>query len=186
AAGASLAAGSIDDGDPATVMPHLLLDVSPDAELVRSDVFAPVLSVMPVADDRAALAADGNCPYALGATVFGREDAARELAACVDAGCVVINDFLIPTADPRVAFGGRGESGFGVTRGGEGLREMTRPKTVLVQKSSWRPHLDPPTPGHEDFFKNYLRWQHAENASDRRAGMFAFLREVYAQWRAKR
>ena len=24
-----------------------------------------------------ALAADGNCPYALGATVFGREDAAR-------------------------------------------------------------------------------------------------------------
>lgn len=183
--GAELASGSVTPDEPATVAPHLLLGVTPGAELVRSDVFAPVLSVIPVADDTAALAADAKCPYALGATVFGGESAARKLAARVDAGCVVVNDFLIPTADPRVAFGGRGESGFGVTRGGEGLREMTRPKTVLVQRSSWRPHLDPPTPGHEDFFKNYLKWQHAAKGSDRRAGMRAFLKQVFGEMRAK-
>ena len=34
-----------------------------------------------------------------------------------------INDLIVPTADPRVSFGGRGESGFGVTRGGKALAD---------------------------------------------------------------
>jgi aldehyde dehydrogenase (NAD+) len=48
-------------------------------------------------------------------------------------GNVLINDIVIPTVDPRIAFGGRGHSGFGVTRGAEGLLAMTAPRTIQVQ-----------------------------------------------------
>jgi len=47
----------------------------------------------------------------------------------------------VPTADPRLPFGGRGRSGFGLTRGTEGLLEMTVVKTVGVRRS-FRLHLD--------------------------------------------
>ena len=57
-------------------------------------------------------------------------------------GTVLINDVIAPTADPRVPFGGRGASGYGVTRGAEGLLEMTAVKTVLVRRGGAMRHLD--------------------------------------------
>ena len=114
--GATRLCGTLDHRpDPPRAMPVVLTDVPGKADILRADVFAPVLSLIEVKSPEEALARDNCCPYALGATVFGPPAAARELAAKIDAGCVVINDFLIPTADPRVSFGGRGESGFGVT-----------------------------------------------------------------------
>jgi acyl-CoA reductase-like NAD-dependent aldehyde dehydrogenase len=128
-------------GEAAT-RPILVADARPDLELLRQDVFAPVLSIVPVPDEGAALAAAGQSPYALGAAIFGPPEAARRLAGRVRAGSVVINDLIVPTADPRLPFGGRGESGFGVTRGAEGLLEMTVCKTVLLRRGRFRPHLD--------------------------------------------
>ena len=128
-------------GEAAT-RPILVADALPDLELLRQDVFAPVLSIVPVPDEQAALAAAALSPYALGAAIFGPPEAARCLAARVRAGSVVINDLIVPTADPRLPFGGRGESGFGVTRGAEGLLEMTVCKTVLLRRGRFRPHLD--------------------------------------------
>ena len=69
------------------------------------------------------------------------------LAARVRAGSVCVNDLIVPTADPRLPFGGRGRSGFGATRGAEGLLEMTVAKTVSIRRGRFRPHLDAPKPG---------------------------------------
>ena len=63
------------------------------------------------------------------------------MARRVRAGSVCINDLIVPTADPRLPFGGRGRSGFGVTRGAEGLLEMTVPKVVSTRIGRFRPHL---------------------------------------------
>ena len=82
------------------------------------------------------------CPYALGASVFGPPADAYALAARLDAGSVCVNDLIMPTADPRLPFGGRHQSGFGVTRGAEGLLEMTLVKTVSIRRFGPRPHLD--------------------------------------------
>jgi acyl-CoA reductase-like NAD-dependent aldehyde dehydrogenase len=138
------AAGARLSGWPgeAATRPILVADARPDLGLLREDVFAPVLSIVPVADEQAALAAAALSPYALGAAIFGPPEAARRLAGRIRAGSVVINDLIVPTADPRLPFGGRGESGFGVTRGAEGLLEMTVCKTVLLRRGRFRPHLD--------------------------------------------
>ena len=186
--GATRLCGTIDHRpEPPRAMPVVLADVPGRAEILRSDLFAPVLSLIEVRDAEEALARDNCCPYALGATVFGPPRAARRLADRLDAGCVVINDFLIPTADPRVSFGGRGESGFGVTRGPLGLLEMTRPKAILEQTSSWRPHLDPPGDGPDDeadaaeFFRKYLRAAHADGLGERAKGGWAFVKACFAR-----
>jgi acyl-CoA reductase-like NAD-dependent aldehyde dehydrogenase len=99
--------------------------------------------VIPVRDVEHALLLSAQSRYALGAAIFGPEDKARILAERVQAGCVVVNDVIVPTADPRLPFGGRKDSGFGVTRGTEGLLEMTVLKCVAVRRGKFRPHLDP-------------------------------------------
>jgi acyl-CoA reductase-like NAD-dependent aldehyde dehydrogenase len=121
--------------------PIVVADARPGLAMLNEDVFAPVLSIVPVPDEETALAAAAASPYALGAAVFGPPEAARRLARRIRAGSVSINDVIVPTADPRLPFGGRGESGFGVTRGAEGLLEMTVCKTVLLRRGRFRPHL---------------------------------------------
>ena len=120
--------------------PVVLDRCEPSMRLLRSDVFAPVLAVVRCRDAEDMLAKADACPYALGASVFGADSRLRG----VRAGCVTVNDLIVPTADPRVPFGGIGESGFGVTRGPEGLLSMTRPRVVLERRGNQLPHLDEP------------------------------------------
>ncbi len=126
--------------------PLVLTGATSDMALLQQDVFAPWLAIVPVPDMAAALAAADACPFALGASVFGPADAARAFADRVRAGSVCVNDVIVPTADPRLPFGGRGRSGFGLTRGAEGLLEMTVAKTISIRRGRLRPHLQPATP----------------------------------------
>ncbi len=119
------------------------------------------LTVTAVADPEEALAAAARSPYALGASVFGHEAEAVAFGRQVRAGVVVVNDLIVPTADPRLPFGGQGESGFGVTRGAEGLLELTRAKVVAVRHARRLFHLEPPHPGDAELFTAYLTLTHA-------------------------
>jgi aldehyde dehydrogenase (NAD+) len=132
-------AGATVYGDfaPSAQRPLLVWGVTPQMAITRTDIFAPVLSLLPAQSLLHALEQYAQCPYALGASIFcgPRDEAkARSMAALLKAGTVLINDVIAPTADPRVPFGGRGSSGYGVTRGEEGLLEMTAVKVLLVRK----------------------------------------------------
>ena len=117
--------------------PAVLAAADAGMALLQQDVFAPWLALVATDD---ALAEAARCPYALGASVFGPAQAAAAFAGRVRAGSVCVNDLIVPTADPRLPFGGRGASGFGVTRGAEGLLELTVIKTISVRRR-FRPHL---------------------------------------------
>lgn len=148
--------------------PTILVDVQPGAEILRQDPRGPLLSVVRVSSMEEALEFDAHCPYALGATIFGPGAPANNLARRVNAGMVVINDVIAPTADPRLPFGGRGASGFGVTRGEEGLLEMTRLKTVLQRRGKFRPHLEPAQPtADRALFESYIQAVHGAGAGRR-------------------
>lgn len=149
ARGARLVAGGVGvASDRATLAaPTILADAAPDMPLLKADVFAPLTSLVPVDSVEEALLANEQCPYALGATVLGPLPEARALAGRINAGCVVINDIIAPTADPRVPFGGRKQSGFGMTRGAAGLEEMTQLKAIIEQRGRLLLHLQRPTPG---------------------------------------
>jgi acyl-CoA reductase-like NAD-dependent aldehyde dehydrogenase len=174
AQGARCLAGDFLPGHRLT--PVVIADASPTMRLLQTDVFAPVLALVSVNSDSDALAAASQCPYALGATVFGQEASARTLALRVHAGVVVVNDVIVPTADPRLPFGGRGHSGFGVTRGAEGLLELTHIKAVAIRRGRWRPHYEPPLPQDEGLFRDYLVAAHGASLRKRVAAALACLR----------
>jgi acyl-CoA reductase-like NAD-dependent aldehyde dehydrogenase len=126
----------------AETMPPLLIRGAPDdSALHGADLFAPVLSLRVVDAWPEATHLANTQPHALGASVFGPRAEAGKVAAALDVGLVTINDAVVATADPRVPFGGRRQSGFGVTRGLEGLLELTHPKVVLDNRARFRPHL---------------------------------------------
>ncbi len=149
----------------------LITGATPAMKSMQSDVFAPVLSVMRVKDREEALAVQAVCPYALTASIFGPEDEARTLASRLRVGNVLINDIVAPTADPRIAFGGRGRSGFGVTRGAEGLLAMTTPRTIQVQRGSSKRAYEPTGEAHVEFFSALARALYARGLGARWDGL---------------
>ena len=120
--------------------PLILCDPTP-AQTATEDVFAPVAFLLEAADADAAVALANESAYALGASIFGASNEAARCARRLRAGCITINDMIVPTADPHVPFGGAGQSGFGTTRGPEGLLALTRPRAILSRKRPSTRHL---------------------------------------------
>jgi aldehyde dehydrogenase (NAD+) len=154
-----------------SVTPTVVKLAHPGQAIMETDIFAPLLAFCAMSDDAAALAAHEQSPYSLTAAVFGPPRDAAQFAGKVRAGTVLINDLIVSTADPRVPFGGRGFSGFGVTRGAEGLLEMTAVKTILRQTSqSLRPYAQT-TKQHEPFFSGFIEVMHAGSLKARLRGL---------------
>jgi acyl-CoA reductase-like NAD-dependent aldehyde dehydrogenase len=156
----------------------LISRATPEMRIAQSDIFAPVLSIFDVPDAEAAIAAHAPCPYVLTAAIFGPEPQARALAERLPVGTVLINDLIVATADPRVSFGGRRSSGFGTTRGREGLLEMTTLKTIVAQRSHDQRAYRPTTPEHRPFFAAYLEAVHGGTWLTRWNGLRRFLRSA--------
>ncbi|MGA7880474.1 MAG: aldehyde dehydrogenase family protein, partial [Terrimicrobiaceae bacterium] len=134
----------------------------------------PRLLVERVRDDATAVHRANAAGCALGASIFsGDIPKARALAARVKTGFVLINDLIVPTADPRMPFGGVKASGFGTTRGDEGLLEMTFPHVVAVRRGRMHPHFDAPADGDAHLFTTYIRAAHGRHR-------FAAIREFVA------
>jgi acyl-CoA reductase-like NAD-dependent aldehyde dehydrogenase len=148
------------DGSLQELRYALVTGATAQMRITQADVFAPVLSIFHVPDVDAAIAAHAPCPFALTAAIFGPEGAAQALASRLPVGTVLINDLIVSTADPRISFGGRKASGFGATRGREGLLETTTLKTIVAQRSRDLRAYRPTTPGHQPFFAAYLEVVH--------------------------
>ena len=131
-----------------------------------------------------ALQLSEECGFGLGASVFGGATAATHVARRIKAGVVVVNDMIVPTADPRLPFGGRGRSGFGVTRGAEGLLEMTTVKAICVRSGSWRPHFEPRLSTDSDIFQGLLAALHAGSWRHRLNGILQLSRAAIARRKA--
>ena len=139
-----------------------------------SAAHVPRLLVERVRDDATAVHRANAAGCALGASIFsGDIPKARALAARVKTGFVLINDLIVPTADPRMPFGGVKASGFGTTRGDEGLLEMTFPHVVAVRRGRMHPHFDTPADGDAHLFTTYIRAAHGRHR-------FASIREFVA------
>jgi aldehyde dehydrogenase (NAD+) len=154
----------------------LIFRANSEMAIMRTDLFAPVLGIFDMPDTDAAIAAHAACPYALTAAVFGPEHEARKLASQLPVGTVLINDLIVGTADPRISFGGRKSSGFGLTRGREGLLEMTALKTIVTQRSRDRRAYQATTPAHQPFFAGYIQAVHGGRWLARWHGLRRLLR----------
>lgn len=147
AAGGRLRAGGEPVGDPAgAFLSPAVLEADDDAaEDALAGAFGPVVVVRGFADEGAAIAAANRGPFALAASVWGRDRRrADAVARRLQAGMVTINDAVTPTAHASAPFGGGKASGYGRTKGPIGLREFLQPQAILARSpGGFRPQLFP-------------------------------------------
>ncbi|EAW08750.1 aldehyde dehydrogenase family protein [Aspergillus clavatus NRRL 1] len=114
--------------------PTLLADVTPSMRIAQIELFAPVFVLMRADSVPHAISIANSTMYALGASVFGYNQA--DVAACVaqiKAGMVAVNDFgTFYTV--QLPFGGVKGSGYGRFAGEEGLRAVSNIKAVCVDR----------------------------------------------------
>lgn len=139
--------------------PLAIVDCPRDAALFDGDHFGPVVAVMPVRDVIDALQMHHRGGQHLATSVFTRRPhRARELHAILGSSIVTVNDAVLPSGHPALAIGGRGESGWGVTRGHEGLLAMTRPVAIATSGRWLRVPTESPNDAQVRGLRRLSRW----------------------------
>ncbi|MDF3014268.1 MAG: gabD, partial [Cellvibrio sp.] len=92
--------------------PTLLLDVAPDAELTRQEIFGPVAALIPFDTDDEAIAMANNTEYGLAGYCFTRSATRiKQFSDKLEAGMVGVNTGII--SNEMAPFGGIKQSGWG-------------------------------------------------------------------------
>ena len=120
------------DREGAFYPPTILTDVPEGCPVDSEETFGPVAAVYEVADEASAVELANDTEFGLGASVWTADrDRGERVARRIDAGCVFVNQLV--KSDPRVPFGGVGDSGYGRELAGDGIREFVNRKTVWVE-----------------------------------------------------
>ena len=109
------------------VAPTVFADVDPGSELAQEEIFGPVLSIIPFADDDEAVAIANNSRYGLAGGVWGSPDRALAVARRLRTGAVDVNGGAF---NPLAPFGGYKQSGHGRELGEYGLAEFQQVKAI--------------------------------------------------------
>jgi phenylacetaldehyde dehydrogenase len=122
-------------GNPDTTKPGyfypatLVADIDNNNPLVAEEQFGPVLPIIRYSSVDEAVEKANGLDVGLGASVWSSDrDAAREVAARLQAGTVWINKH--GAVDPRIPFGGAKQSGYGLEFGVEGLKALGVPQVI--------------------------------------------------------
>jgi succinate-semialdehyde dehydrogenase/glutarate-semialdehyde dehydrogenase len=111
--------------------PTVLAGGDGSPRLEREEVFGPVVTVAPFADEDEAVGLANATRYGLGASVWTRDlERARRVAARLAAGSVWTNDVAYSYGAGQASWGGVKESGLGRTHSKHGLYGCTQVKFV--------------------------------------------------------
>ncbi|HET7038615.1 MAG TPA: aldehyde dehydrogenase family protein, partial [Gemmatimonadales bacterium] len=140
--------------------PTVLVGVTPDMEVNRTEAFGPIVSVLKVRDEDEAVAINNAGPFGLSPSIWTRSPArARRVADQLHAGLITINDHLVGFSLAGLPYGGVKESGYGRLMGDEGLLEFVRVKSVAGARLTLRrePYWFPYSPAHSRAMRRLLR-----------------------------
>ncbi len=128
-----LLGGKVPDKTGAWYPPTVLTDVKPGMPAYDEEIFGPVAAIIEAHDEADAIRIANDSVFGLGAAVFTRHaERGRYIAEhLLNAGCCFVNDLV--RSDPRLPFGGIGDSGYGRELSCIGIREFTNIKTVYVK-----------------------------------------------------
>ena len=127
-----LAGGGRGSGDGYFVEPTLLRAASEGSSAVREEIFGPVLTALPFADEADAVRLVNDSDYGLVAGIWTQDlGRAHRVARSVNAGQVFVNNYGVG-GGVELPFGGYKRSGFGRLKGVAGALEYTQLKNVCV------------------------------------------------------
>lgn len=114
-------------------LPTVLTDVSPDAEILKQEIFGPIAPVVIFDTDEQAIAMANAVDVGLGSYIHTKDlSRAMRIAEALEVGMVGINTGIF--SDPAAPFGGVKQSGLGREGGRHGILEFLETKYINV---SW-------------------------------------------------
>jgi len=125
--------GELENG--AYYRPTLIVGAPQDSEVVQSEIFGPVLVVLPFDTDDEGLALANDTPYGLAASAWSRDlYRANRATREIKAGCVWINDHIPIISE--MPHGGYKASGFGKDMSAYSFEEYTQIKHVMFDNTA--------------------------------------------------
>jgi aldehyde dehydrogenase (NAD+) len=118
----------------ASFAPTVIENVHPDSEVMREEIFGPLLPIVPyrTIEDALAVIADREKPLVLYVFSRSRQFVDRVLQRTSSGGAVV-NDALLHFYQLNLPFGGVGESGMGKAHGFFGFEAFSNARGILDQ-----------------------------------------------------
>lgn len=119
--------------------PTLIVNPKFDQAVCQTEIFGPLLPILPYDDLEDVVAYINNHPQPLAAYYFGRDN--KHINYVIDnlvCGGMTINDTMLHAWQNDLPFGGVGSSGMGRYHGFDGFVTFSNPKAVLQQKRSTR------------------------------------------------
>ena len=170
--------------DPPRFAPSMVIDATPEMAICKEASFSPVSAVMPFDDFNDGYFKWNASYFQLSASIFTSSPKNIEAwASRLTVTTIVVNDVIMPTAHPSVAFGGRKSAGWGVTRGEEGLLALTTPQAILTRKGKFRPHYDGTgSAGTSQLIAGMVQWKHSATFGERCRG---FLKMLGGVWKSR-
>ncbi len=115
------------------IAPTVIEGLPPGCRTNQDEIFGPVATLLPFADEAEAVAIANDSRYGLAASLWTHDiSRGHRVASALEAGIVWINTWL--NRDLRTPFGGVKESGLGREGGLEAMRFFTEAKNVCL---SW-------------------------------------------------
>ncbi|MFG2232436.1 gamma-aminobutyraldehyde dehydrogenase [Streptomyces sp. NPDC048723] len=131
--GGEIPAGDLAEG--AYYRPTLIAGAAQDSEVVQSEIFGPVLVVLPFDTDDEGIALANDTPYGLAASAWSRDlYRANRATREIKAGCVWVNDHIPIISE--MPHGGYKASGFGKDMSTYSFEEYTQVKHVMYDNTA--------------------------------------------------
>jgi aldehyde dehydrogenase (NAD+) len=134
--GAKVAFGGASDPGQRFIAPTVLVDVPPEAAILREEIFGPVLPIVTYRTPEEALQYVRSRPQPLAFYAFGTRAETRAAIDGTTSGGVCVNNTLLHLANPDLPFGGVGPSGLGNYHGHAGFRTFSHARAVMRQSGN--------------------------------------------------
>jgi succinate-semialdehyde dehydrogenase/glutarate-semialdehyde dehydrogenase len=140
--GAKLRTGGKRRGQGLQFEPTVLTGCRQDMDIMRKEIFGPVMPIMRVSDEDEAVRHANDSQLGLAGYVFSADrQKARRLAERVEAGTVMVNDCLLTYGAPETPWGGIKQSGIGHTHSDRGLQDLCQTRHVNYDRLALKREL---------------------------------------------
>jgi len=136
AKGAKVAVGgTLEQGDR-TIHPTLLIDVTPDMQIMQEEIFAPIVPVVTYQNIDEVIAHISGRAKPLALYIYSNDkNNIDKILSRTSSGGVTINGFFSHYLESKLPFGGVNQSGMGSYHGVFGFRTFSHERAIYVQEN---------------------------------------------------
>lgn len=123
------------DEEDKFIAPTIIENVSLDSDIMKNEIFGPVLPVITYKNEEEILAVVEHNPNPLAMYVFGRDKSfINRMLKKIPAGGSAVNDAVVHFVNYNLPFGGINQSGIGKAHGFYGFKTFSNEKSIMKQR----------------------------------------------------